>query len=49
MLAKISLHREIFCYSETSYFLFLGTNDLVFGFFHFFPHCNDIVKDKLVF
>ena len=34
MIAKITVHSENFC------FLFLCLNDFVFGFSHFYPHCN---------
>ena len=34
MIAKFIMHSEIFC------FCFCDPNDSVFGFSHFYPHCN---------
>ena len=34
MIAKFTVHSKIFC------FCFCDPNDSVFGFSHFYPHCN---------
>ena len=49
MIAKISLYSEFLAIAKLFCFMFLGSNDPRFCFFHFYPHCNDTIWDRYGF